>query len=843
MNQVGQIRTNASPTANDRKRNAWVLGAVVLLLALNLVSCVLGSYHKFVTVGESRALVAGVYHWKTWDFELAGEAPPLARMLATLAILPSGPTVVKTWDRTQCHDLNLWSRLEDRIASDLAVTMLPDAYLDMVRLARLAGYSWWLVGAWLIFRWARGLYGVAGSALALILWTFGPNVIAAERAIDSSLPAAVTAALTTYYFRLYLHEPNWRRAIGLGLLLGIALLIDFLLIGLLVSLSVPWSVSRLRRIGGGGRIARDRTGIGRAALVALTCLWMIHSGYGLESDWHSLKDFEFDSHALSGKSRSEVSSLDSKSSGNRFEGYKIGDLVIPVPADYVRGFDRWLAQTSSTRGERPSDPLTRAASIGARIPLGILAMILWATVLLILRRERSVSLIEELTLWTPVVLVLCCMEINADLVPPERGLVLIAPFAIVGMGRLGRYCLPWRWKTGSLVLLFTSWAVVSSLMGSWDGRTYLNEAAGGPDSLQAHLDYGSGDGGADLLALKAWVASHPEARSLGIAVRNAIDLKPFGLARDRPPINPGADVAIQPGYDPHFGPFPGYYALDLNNLKSKGYSYFRYFQPIAKIGSTIAVYNVTTQGAERVRRDLGLPPLEDPSHPPIKDRGFLRRDYRDASGDESHYTIFVPYAYTGDRPYPLILFLHGFGDRGTEGEQYLKVGLPVAIKARQHSFGFITLFPQGRNGSWTPDSSDANRALAILDRVEKEYNIDHKRIYLTGLSSGAGAVWSMAARYPERWAAIVPVATGGSDLGLVPMIKKVPCWCFHNVNDVLSPPAASRNMIAALRREGGAPRYTEFFYPATTGPDRHNAWDAAYGMPELYDWLLQCRLP
>jgi predicted peptidase len=106
------------------------------------------------------------------------------------------------------------------------------------------------------------------------------------------------------------------------------------------------------------------------------------------------------------------------------------------------------------------------------------------------------------------------------------------------------------------------------------------------------------------------------------------------------------------------------------------------------------------------------------------------------------------------------------------------------------------------------------------------------------LSSGGAGVWSLAAHNPNRWAAIVPVSSSGCAPASAPRIKEIPCWCFHNVNDVGSPPDDPRAMIAALRRAGGTPRYTESFYPATTAAERHNAWDAAYGNPELYDWLL-----
>jgi predicted peptidase len=177
---------------------------------------------------------------------------------------------------------------------------------------------------------------------------------------------------------------------------------------------------------------------------------------------------------------------------------------------------------------------------------------------------------------------------------------------------------------------------------------------------------------------------------------------------------------------------------------------------------------------------------------------FLCLDFADGSGENSHYTLFVTYAYTGDRPYPLILLLHGFGDAGMEGDQYLKVGLPPAIQARKESFRFIAVIPQGHSGQWSPGSWDAKRALAILDRVEKEYRVDRVRVYLTGLSSGGSAVWEWAARNPDRWAAIVPISSAGCDPELIPRFRHIPCWCFHN--DISSPPGAPRARSRPSRR-------------------------------------------
>ena len=216
-------------------------------------------------------------------------------------------------------------------------------------------------------------------------------------------------------------------------------------------------------------------------------------------------------------------------------------------------------------------------------------------------------------------------------------------------------------------------------------------------------------------------------------------------------------------------------------------------------------------------------------------RGFLDRVHEDPDGKEARYVLFVPHDYGGDRPYPLILFLHGAGETGTDSRKQVTVGLGPAIKKQEKSFPFLAVFPQSQKRTWRAGSADADRALAILAAVQKEYNVDPKRVYLTGLSMGGFGTWSLAAKDPDRWAALAPIC-GGGDPKQAGAIKGVPCWCFHGDADDAVPVAYSRDMVRALWAAGGHPNYTE--YPGVG----HNSWDRAYGTDYLYEWLLKHRL-
>ena len=220
-----------------------------------------------------------------------------------------------------------------------------------------------------------------------------------------------------------------------------------------------------------------------------------------------------------------------------------------------------------------------------------------------------------------------------------------------------------------------------------------------------------------------------------------------------------------------------------------------------------------------------------------KKAGFLPRVHKDAAG-ESKYVLFVPHTYTGEKEFPLILFLHGAGERGDDGEKPVKQGIGNAIKFKggEEKFQFFVIFPQARTGgSWKAGEPDADRALAILDTVTKQYKIDPNRLYLTGLSMGGSGTWSVAAAHPNKWAAIAPIC-GRGDPETATKIKHIPCWAFCGDKDKSALVEANRTMIKALQAVGGMPRYSE--YPHVG----HNSWDSAYVTPELYTWFLGQKL-
>ncbi len=216
--------------------------------------------------------------------------------------------------------------------------------------------------------------------------------------------------------------------------------------------------------------------------------------------------------------------------------------------------------------------------------------------------------------------------------------------------------------------------------------------------------------------------------------------------------------------------------------------------------------------------------------------GFLQRTHTDDGGDHK-YQLFVPTDYSADTQWPIIVYLHGAGERGNDGDTPTQVGMGPFLRARQDVFPCLVLFPQCEDmdsrllHGWQADGSDAKRMLQILKEVEQEYSVDPQRRILTGWSMGGYGAWSIGAATPDLWSAVVPVSSGG-DAALAPQWPKVPVWTIHGQRDNVVRPSAVTGLIDELRIQGRAPWLSII-------PDAgHDVWKAAYGSEAVLNWML-----
>lgn len=230
---------------------------------------------------------------------------------------------------------------------------------------------------------------------------------------------------------------------------------------------------------------------------------------------------------------------------------------------------------------------------------------------------------------------------------------------------------------------------------------------------------------------------------------------------------------------------------------------------------------------------------------------FVPLVFKNDKGEELRYRFLKPLNFNPGKSYPLVFFMHGSGERGSDNTAQIKNFLPqLCSDEMMFKYPCFVIAPQvpgdekwcavkGWNqGVVIPPGEIARPlrlSLELIDSLQKEYKIDTRRMYVIGLSMGGYGTWDALWRRPGFFAAAVPIC-GGGDPAKAPLFVKTPIWAFHGVADPTVPIALSREMIEAVKNAGGHPRLTE--YPGVG----HDSWTRASKTPELYKWLFAQRL-
>lgn len=225
-------------------------------------------------------------------------------------------------------------------------------------------------------------------------------------------------------------------------------------------------------------------------------------------------------------------------------------------------------------------------------------------------------------------------------------------------------------------------------------------------------------------------------------------------------------------------------------------------------------------------------------------------------GDTEHrYEYFLPAHWDATRPWPVVLYLHGAGERAGQERAPTDVGLGRALRESPEHFPFVCVIPQCADGAWWSDPEMEELVLGSLEDVMKRFAGDPNRVYLTGMSMGGYGVWNLATKYPDRFAALAPIcgrthpAPGipapAGNLGVPPhderfaelaeRIGDVPTWVFHGALDPVVPVEESRQAVAALRSRYRPVVYTEY------SKAEHEVWDMAYSQDGFWEWMLAKR--
>jgi predicted peptidase len=204
------------------------------------------------------------------------------------------------------------------------------------------------------------------------------------------------------------------------------------------------------------------------------------------------------------------------------------------------------------------------------------------------------------------------------------------------------------------------------------------------------------------------------------------------------------------------------------------------------------------------------------------------------------YRLLKPATVEAGKKYPLVIFLHGSGERGKDNKAQLRHGIAEFASAERMKkfpcFLIAPQCPQGRQWAvYSPNPADVQPGKFVLDLVEKtckDLPIDTKRVYLTGLSMGGYGTWNLLAQKPDLFAAGIPICGGGDEKNAA-KLAKIPIWAFHGDKDNAVKVERSRNMVAAIEKAGGKPKYTE--YPGVG----HDSWTRTYADEKVLTWLFE----
>jgi 4-amino-4-deoxy-L-arabinose transferase-like glycosyltransferase len=606
-------------------RRTWLAA----LLALHVALLVHSARVHSPTIDEPAHLAAGVADWKNGTFDLYRVNPPLWRMAAALPVLAAGAdTRFTPWFRS----VDDTTRAEGIAGLDFARDN-GARYFDLLFLARLVTVAWSALGALLVFRWAREMFGERAAHLGCVLWCLEPMVLGHAPLVTPDIPAAVSALATTYAFWRWARRPSWGGAAVVGVVLGIAQLTKFtnlVLYLVLPSLGLAWHVVR-RRLPEARRRSPSgpRRALAQVALILATSLVVLDAGYGFRETGAALGSYRFASEALSGHTFTDEERYaevpGATRTGNRFSGTALGRLPVPVPRNYLQGidlqrvdFDRRLRSYLHGRWQHGGWWHYYFDALAVKAPLGSWILVVSGVVAAAIGLRRRPQLLFCLL---PPLAFLGLLTSQSGFSAHLRYALPAFPFLFVIGGGMARSI---RGAPGKVaVAALAGWSALASLRVHPHSMSYFNELAGGAERGPEYLVDSNVDWGQDLLLLRRWIAEHPEAAAIGVAYVGPIDPSLAGVHHDYVPVN-AADLAASTD---RIGVQPGYFAASVNlvrgirfgirdrngRLHKVGADDYRRLidiAPVDRAGYSISIFLLTQEQAdsinEDIRRRLGL---------------------------------------------------------------------------------------------------------------------------------------------------------------------------------------------------------------------------------------------
>ncbi len=583
----------------------------------------LGSYHAPV-FDEIAHLPSGIAHWSTGEFDLYRVNPPLVRLVAALP-LAFAPTIsADVVADVVALDESPYDRVEFDVGHQFVLRLKHDCF-RLFTLARWACIPFSLAGAGAVYYWASRAHGNRASGwIALLTYCFCPNLLAWGATITPDAGAAALGAVAGFAYWKWWLRPSWRSAVLAGLATGAAELTKSTWLVLfplwpllwLLRFTAPRHASHATANSSPSPIASPMAELSQLTMILVLGLYALNLGYGFESTCLPLKSFRFISKTLGGPDAHSQP-------GNRFAGTFLGELPVPVPANYLKGidiqkYDFEYGKTSYLAGIQRSEGwwYYYLYAFMVKTPAGTLGMIVLASILTAIHPRFRRNWQTELVILAPGVAVLLLVSSQTGFNRYYRYVLPALPFLYIWCAKVGAALCSAAGGLRLTTTILVVAAAASSVATLPFSMSYFNVFAGGSISGWKHLADANIDWGQDLFELKRWYDNHPAARPLHVAFFGAIDPQIAGI--DFYPVPRGAmQGRVKEPDGLADGPRPGWHVISVNHLAGYQhdyhelpyYTYFSAFRPTARVGYSMYVYFLTLPEVNAERRRLGLPLL------------------------------------------------------------------------------------------------------------------------------------------------------------------------------------------------------------------------------------------
>lgn len=569
---------------------------IILILMIHAGMLIWSAWAHSPLVDEPAHLSAGLSHWKKFSFDLYRVNPPLVRMIAAFPIL-----FVPHEENWSAYSDDLYRRSEFQVGADF-IKVNPERYRLLLFYARCSCILLSVLGGYICYRFAQELFGGLPGIISLLLWCSSPIILAFGYTVMPDVGSAALGIFSFYVFYKWLRSPSWNRSYFAGIALGLAELTKFTLLIFYPIIPLIW----------GTQIFLTRKTISKQNIfqqlqqlisLLLISIFVINLGYGFEGSLIPLKDFEFISRAMCGETKWNHETGFTPT-GNRFRETWVGQIPVPLPANYLLGIDVQkkdfeIGLDSYFLGEWRKEGWYSYYLIGLLIkePLGFWIMFAMACVFASLSKTYRTNICLEMLLIVPALAILLLVSSQTKLNHHLRYAIPILPFLSIFSCRLGKYNKN-RIFVLSLSYILVAWSLISSLCYYPHSQAYFNNVIGRSENAPKHILGSNIDWGQDLFYLEQWCKEHPEVKEMKVAYEECYPIELTKIP----------SVGMPPANDPQ----SGWYALSVNYIydRDKQYRYFLNYEPVATAGYSIYIYHITTDEANRVRREMNLPEIE-----------------------------------------------------------------------------------------------------------------------------------------------------------------------------------------------------------------------------------------